>query len=62
MVVDYRHVKMIATNPCMEHIPDLIHKMGHAELISVFDAKSGYWQTPVNPSQKWINSFITPEG
>jgi hypothetical protein len=36
--------------------------MGHAKFISVFDAKSGYWQTPVDPSQKWINSFITPEG
>lgn len=64
MAVDYRHVNKYTTD-ChqpLENIPDLIQKIGRANYISVFDAKSGYWQTPVDPTQKWINAFITPEG
>jgi hypothetical protein len=51
MAVDYGHVNKytIDYHQPMQHIPDLIHKMGHAKFISVFVAKSGYWQTPAVP-------------
>jgi hypothetical protein len=39
-----------------------VHKIGQANYISKFDARSGYWQTKIEPSQTWINSFICDEG
>ena len=64
LAVDYRYVNKytIDSHQPLEYIPDVIQKVGNAKFISVFDAKSGYWQTPIDPSQKWLNAFITPDG
>jgi hypothetical protein len=40
---------------------DLIQKMGRARYISTFDAKSGYHQTMVNPSHRWLTAFVCDE-
>jgi transposase InsO family protein len=64
VVTDYRYVNRYTedSHQPLECIPDLIHKIGQATYISKFDAKAGYWQTPIEPTQKWINAFICDEG
>jgi Reverse transcriptase (RNA-dependent DNA polymerase) len=64
LVVDYRYVNRYTqdSHQPLESIPDLVHKIGQANYISKFDARSGYWQTKTEPSQRWINSFICEEG
>jgi hypothetical protein len=64
LAVDYRYVNSY-TADChqpLDFIPDLIQKVGNSNFISLFDAKSGYWQTPVEPSQMWLNSCICDDG
>jgi len=36
--------------------------MGSANYISLFDAKSGYWQIPVAEEDKWKTAFVTHDG
>lgn len=64
LVTDYRYVNRYTedSHQPLECIPDLIHKIGQATYISKFDARAGYWQTPIEPTQKWINAFICDEG
>jgi len=37
-------------------------KMGSANHISLFDAKSGYWQIPVAEEDQWKTVFVTHDG
>jgi hypothetical protein len=64
IAIDYHHVNKYSRDyhQPIESIPHLLHKIGNARFISVFDARAGYWQTPVNPSHKWLTSFICDEG
>jgi len=64
LAVDYRYVNshVVDCHQPLDFIPDLIQKVGNSKYISLFDAKSGYWQTPVEPSQMWINAFICDDG
>ena len=43
-------------------INDVIQKVGAAKYISTFDAKSGYWQTPVRSDHQWLTAFICDAG
>jgi len=36
--------------------------MGSANYISLFDAKSGYWQIPVAEEDKWKTAFVSHDG
>jgi hypothetical protein len=45
-----------------QEIGSLLQRMGNARYISTFNAKSGYWQTPVNPQHTWLLSFICDMG
>jgi len=40
----------------------MIRQVGHGQFISVFDAKSGYWQFVVSPKDRWLTAFVTHEG
>ena len=43
-------------------IDEMIRQVGHGRFISVFDAKSGYWQFVVSPKDRWLTAFVTHEG
>ena len=40
----------------------MIRQVGQGRLISVFDARSGYWQCLVRPEDRWLTAFVTHEG
>lgn len=46
----------------MSTINDTLNKLGAANFISTFDAKSGYWQLPVAEQHCWLTAFITYDG
>jgi Reverse transcriptase (RNA-dependent DNA polymerase) len=41
---------------------DVMNKLASFKLISVFDARAGYWQTPVKPENQWLLGFATHHG
>ena len=41
---------------------DVMNKLASFELIGVFDARAGYWQTPVKPENQWLLGFATHHG
>ena len=43
-------------------VTDVIQRIGCAQYISAFDAKSGYWQTPVREDHRWLAAFICDDG
>jgi len=45
----------------MSMINETLSKMGSSQMISTFDAKSGYWQIPV-AEDRWLTAFITHDG
>jgi hypothetical protein len=42
----------------LPNIADIIHRVGQARYISVFDAKSGFWQCPVKPEHRWLTGMV----
>ena len=40
----------------------MIRKVGRGRYISLFDARSGYWQFLVRPEDRWLTAFVTHEG
>jgi hypothetical protein len=46
----------------MPTVEEVFNQMGHAKYISVFDAKSGYYQCPLRPSDQWLTAIATPSG
>ena len=46
----------------MSTIDDVLRKIGSGRFISVFDAKSGYWQVPVKEKDRWLTAFVTHDG
>jgi len=46
----------------MSTINDTLNKLGAANFISTFNAKSGYWQLPVAEQHCWLTAFITYDG
>jgi hypothetical protein len=41
---------------------DVMNTLASFNIISVFDAKAGYWQTLVKPSCRWLLAFATHHG
>ena len=46
----------------MVTVNEILTKMGSAQYISLFDAKSGYWQIPVAEEDQWKTAFVTHDG
>jgi hypothetical protein len=42
----------------LPNIADIIHRVGQAKYISIFDAKWGLWQCPVKPEHQWLTGMI----
>jgi len=64
LACDYRYVNSftIADAFPLCTIDEMIRKVGRGRYISVFDAKSGYWQFLVYPQDRWLTAFVTHEG
>ena len=64
LAVDYRYLNSftIADAYPMTTVNEILRKMGSANLISLYDAKSGYWQCPIAEKDQWKTAFITHDG
>lgn len=64
LACDYRYVNSytVADQYPLCTVDEVIRKVGQGRFISVFDAKSGYWQLKVNPECRWLTAFVTHEG
>ena len=60
VTVNYQYVNRhtICDSLPLPNISDIIHRVGNAKYISVFDAKSGYWQCPVKPQHQWLTGMV----
>jgi len=64
IVCDYRYLnKYTQFDPFpVADQEDVMNKLASFNIISVFDAKAGYWQTPVKPESQWLLAFATHHG
>jgi len=64
LAVDYRYVNKYTQGDAfpIPDFADIVQRMGHSRYISTFDAKAGYWQTPVHADHQWLTAFICDEG
>jgi len=64
LACDYRYVNSFTVLDAypMCTVDEIIQKVGHGRHISVFDAKSGYWQVKMDPKDRWLTAFVTHEG
>jgi len=61
---DYRYRNSFTVGNAfpMSTIDDVLRKIGSGRFISVFDAKSGYWQVQVKGENRWLTAFVTHDG
>ena len=62
--MDYRYVNRFTEGDAfpVQDISSLIQRIGKAKYITMCDAKSGYYQTPVHLSHRWLTTFVCDEG
>jgi len=60
LAIDYRYLNSytVSDEYPVPDISSLLQRVRNSQAMSVFDAKSGYWQTPVNPDHMWLTAFI----
>ena len=60
LAVDYRFLNRYTVPDAfpVPDIPDVLQRIGNAKFISVFDATSGFWQTPIKPEDQWKSGFV----
>jgi len=63
-VIDYRALnrQTVLRNFPMPHMSDAIRLLRGMSYFSVFDARSGYWQLPLDKSTKHKTAFVTSDG
>jgi len=64
LAVDYRYLNKYTIGDAypMTTIDEIVRSVGRGRFISTFDAKSGYWQIPVEPEDRWLTAFVTHDG
>ena len=64
LATDYQHVNKFSAGDCFPtpDIPDVLQKVGRSKFISCFDAKSGYWQLPMEKNSRWLTAFFCDAG
>ena len=64
LACDYRYINSFTVADVFPlcTIDEVVRKVGQGRYISVFDAKSGYWQLLVRPEDRWLTAFVTHEG
>jgi len=46
----------------MPNLNDLIHNVGSENFITTTACRSGYWQLPVKPENRWLTAFAYDGG
>ena len=64
LAIDYRYVNKHSTGDGFPtpDVRDILQKVGKAKFISSFDARSGYWQIPMEEKSQWLTAFACDEG
>jgi hypothetical protein len=64
LTIDFRFVNLYTTGDAfvIPHLLDAIQKVGATSYISLFDARSGYWQLDVKAECKWLTVFAYEGG
>jgi hypothetical protein len=64
LAIDYRFVNLHSQGDAfvMPHLLDSIQKVGAARWITLWDARSGYWQLGMSEESKWLSSFAHEGG
>jgi len=64
LAVYYRFVNKYTVGDAypVPDIGDIIPRIGRANCISIFDAKSGYWQIPVRRDHRWLTASVCDQG
>ena len=64
IAVDYRFLNKYSLGDAypIPDVNDVLQKVSRANIISTFDAKSGYWQLPVKKEHQWLTCFTCPSG
>ena len=62
--VDYRYLNKYTIGDAypMSTIDEIVRSVGRGRFSSTFDAKSGYWQIPVAPEDRWLTAVVTHDG
>ena len=62
LCVDYRKLNKV-TDPdpfCIPLIEDIIDQVGEAKFLTKIDLSKGFYQVPIDPSDKEKTAFTTP--
>ena len=64
LCVDYRRLNELTTTDAypMPRVDDIIDRVGEANFFSTLDLTKGYWQVPVEETDRPKTSFSTPSG
>jgi hypothetical protein len=64
LTIDFRYLNQHSQNDAfvMPHLQDTIQKVGAARYVTVFDAKSGYWQLGLREEDRWLSAFAYDGG
>jgi hypothetical protein len=64
LAIDYRYVNLFTLKDAyiMPNMNDLLQKVGSANFITTADCRSGYWQLPVRPEDRWLTAFAYDGG
>jgi len=64
LAVDFRYVNKHTAGDAfpVPDIADVKQRIGSKRWITVTDAKAGYWQTSVKPSDRWLTAFVHNDG
>ena len=64
LACDYRYLNAHTIGDAfpMQHLTDVMYRVGRARWITICDARSGYWQLDVKESHRWLTAFATHHG
>ena len=64
LAVDYRYVNKYTYADAypISDVADVKERTGGKRWITVVDAKSGHWATPVNPKDRWLTATVYNDG
>ena len=61
---DYRYLNSFTVGDAYPrpNIDEVLRSIGKGQYISIFDAKSGYWQISLAEEHRWLTAFVTHDG
>ena len=60
MAIEFRYVNSFSEGDALvlPHLSDAIQRVGASNILTVADAKSGYWQLKIRESDRWLTAFL----